>query len=114
MDAERLAELRSLLSDRAEIKDEIERQKAELARIEERIGLLVASENGPVKVAGFGSVVLSKPSLQTRFDAQALRELIQSLNETGQQEIAAEIAACIKTSELAGSLRISPERNKDM
>jgi hypothetical protein len=103
-------QLRALLSDRAEIKDEIAQLQAELARIETAIGEIIAPLDGPVRVPGIGSVVLSKPAVSTSFDPAALRELIQSLRETGNTELADEIAACTRTTMRAGSLRVTPER----
>jgi hypothetical protein len=106
-------QLRALLSDRAEIKDEIAHLQAELARIDAVIGEIIAPLDGPVKVPGIGSVVLSKPSVSKSFDPNALRDLIQSLRETGNTDMADEIAACTKTTMRAGSLRITPERTKE-
>jgi len=110
MNEHNMQRLRALLSDRAEIKDEIAHLQAELARIDAAIGEIIAPLDGPVKVSGIGSVVLSKPSVSTSFDPEALRELIQSLRETGSTEIADEIAACTRRTMRAGSLRVTPER----
>jgi hypothetical protein len=112
MDEQTQAELVSLLSDRAEALAEIAVLQAEVARLEERISLLVAQADGPLKIAGYGSLVIGAPSKIERFDPDALRELIQSLRETGQGDLADEIVACKKITVRAGGLRITPERQK--
>ncbi len=112
MDAAALSQLRALLSDRAEVKSQIVALTEEMRRIEEQIALLIADESRPVRVPGFGSVVLSVPSIVTTFDPDALRELIQSLRETGHADIADEIAGCTKQVQRAGGLRIAPERSR--
>jgi len=112
MSDELLHQLRALLSDRAEIKDEIARQQAELAQIETAIAMLVAPLDGPVKVPGIGSVTMTRPSVTRRFSPDRLRELIQSLRESGNEPMAQEIEACQVEGELAGRLQISPERKR--
>lgn len=106
-------QLRALLSDRAEIKSQIAALTEELQRIEEQIGLLIAAEEGPIRVAGYGSVMLSAPSVSTSFDPERLRELIKSLRETGDSELAEEIAGCTRQVQRAGGLRITPERRNE-
>ena len=101
--------LRALLSDRAEVVSQIAALKAEVAQIEARLSELVAAQDGPIKVPGFGSLCIMAPAVAS-FDPDALRELIQSLRETGQGEIADEIATCTKESLRAGGLRITPEK----
>jgi hypothetical protein len=102
--------LRSLLSDRAEALDQIAHLTAEVKQLEARISELIAAADGPVRVSGFGSLRITAPSVSTRFDPDALRQLIQSLRETGQGQLADEIAACTKLSYRDGSLRIIPEK----
>jgi hypothetical protein len=47
-----------------------------------------------------------------RFDPDALRDLMQSLREIGNEDIANEIARCKKQSARAGGLRITLERTR--
>jgi hypothetical protein len=105
--------LRALLSDRAEVLSQITALKAEVAQIEARLSELVAAQDGPIKVPGFGSLCITAPAVIRTFDPDALRELIQSLRETGQGEIADEIATCTKESLRTGGLRITLEKGRN-
>ena len=105
--------LRALLSDRAEVLSQITALKAEVAQIEAQLSELVVTQDGPIKVPGFGSLCISAPAVSRTFDPDALRELIQSLRETGQGEIADEIATCTKESLRTGGLRITPEKGRN-
>ncbi|HJZ50129.1 MAG TPA: hypothetical protein VKE41_23315 [Roseiflexaceae bacterium] len=102
--------LRSLLSDRAEALDQIAHLTAEVKQLEARISELIAPADRPVRVPGFGTLRITAPSVSQRVDPDALRQLIQSLRETGQGQLADEIAACTKPSYRDGSLRITPEK----
>jgi hypothetical protein len=102
--------LRALLSDRAEVLSQMAALKAEVAQIEARISELVATQDGPIKVPGFGSLCITAPSVARSFDPDALRELIQSLRETGQGEIADEIATCTKESLRAADYASHPRK----
>jgi hypothetical protein len=102
--------MRALLSDRAEAVSQIAALKIEVALIEARLSQLVATQDGPIEVPGFGSLCITAPSVARSFDPDALRDLIQSLHETDNGEIAEEIAGCMKESLRAGGLRITPEK----
>ena len=106
--------LRALLSDRAEVVSQIAALKAEVAQIEARLSELVAAQDSPVKVPGFGSLCITAPSVSRSFDPDALRDLIQSLRETGHADIADEIATCKKESLRIGWLRITPEKGQNI
>jgi hypothetical protein len=105
--------LRALLSDRAEVVSQIAALKVKVAQIEAQLSELVAAQDGPLKVPGFGSLCISAPSVARSFDPDALRDLIQSLRETGHGELAQEIAGCTKESLRAGGLRITPEKGRN-
>jgi len=105
-----LTTLRSLLSDRAEALDEIAKLTAEVKQLEARISEEIATTEGAVRVPGFGSLRITAPSVSERFDPEALRELMVSLRETGQGDLANEIAACKKSSYRDGGLRITAEK----
>lgn len=110
-DSDQLAHVLSLLSDLGEVESDIERLKTERDEIRNRLSELVAVHfDNKATVPGYGTVALRAPSVAKRWDSGALDELIQSLRETGQGELADEIAGCKKVFEQAGGLVIRREK----
>lgn len=101
-------QLIGLLSDRAGALNAIALLRAEVEGLEARISEIIATANGPVRVPGFVTLCLTALAVSERFDPDTLRDLIQSLRETGNEDIANEIARCKKQSARAGGLRITP------
>jgi hypothetical protein len=98
--------LHALASDLDEIQQEIAQLRAQEEALREQIGLVVADNGNRFELPGYGTFVLRAPSRVTTWDGKALEQLVTSLRETGQQQLADEIAGCTKTSARTGSLAI--------
>ncbi|MFO7171005.1 MAG: hypothetical protein DIU80_023510 [Chloroflexota bacterium] len=104
-------ELLAALSDLSEVEAEIERLTAEQAAIRARISAIVATRYGNrAVVPGYGTLHIRAPGVARTWDAKALAELVQSLRETGQGDIADEIERCRKEIARAGGLAIAREK----
>src|SRR5215470_16897545 len=101
-------QLASLYSDLREIESQIEFLQGDREAIREQIGLLVAQNDNRIELPGVAVFVIRAPAVQERWSPSALKELVQSLRETGQGEIADEIAHCKTKSENPGGLAIMP------
>jgi hypothetical protein len=105
------AELLAALSDLREIEDEIARLQAERLAVRVRLSEIVALRYGNrVAVPGYGTLQIRAPSVSSRWDSGALSELVRSLREQGQTELADEIEGCKKRVESEGGLAIMPEK----
>jgi hypothetical protein len=101
----------TLISDLAEIDSELAILTAQREATRAALSVLVeAQPGGKVSIPGVARAEIRAPVIVESFDKGALAELIQSLRETGQGEIAAEIAGCAKKSVRAGSLVVVMER----
>jgi hypothetical protein len=94
--------------DLREIENQIELLQGDREGIREQIGLLVAQNDNRIELPGVAVFVIRAPAIQERWNSSALKELVQSLRETGQDEIANEIAQCKLKSENPGGLAIMP------
>lgn len=101
-----------LISDLEEVESELERLKAERDQIREQVSIIVAEHDNKIVIDGYGTLQIRAPSVSQRWDSDALKELVQSLRETGQTEIADEIAACQKRITTTGGLAIIKEKKK--
>jgi hypothetical protein len=107
-------ELLAALSDLREVEAEIARLQAERAALRERLSLIVATRyDNKATVPGFGVLAIRAPSVSQRWDTGALADLVQSLREQGQADLADEIEGCKKRVESEGGLAITPERKRD-
>jgi hypothetical protein len=97
-----------LYRDLREIESQIELLQGDREGIREQIGLLVAQNNNRIELPGVAIFVIRAPAIQERWSSSALKELVQSLRETGQDEVANEIAQCKLKSENPGGLAIMP------
>jgi len=97
-----------LYHDLREIESQIELLQGEREGIREQIGLLVAQNDNRIELPGVAVFVIRAPAIQERWSSSALKELVQSLRETGQHEIANEVARCKLKSENPGGLAIMP------
>jgi hypothetical protein len=105
-------QLAYLYSDLREIESQIELLQRDREGIREQISLLVAQLDNRVELPGVAVFTIRAPSIQQRWNSRALADLIQSLRETGQGDIADEIARCKQPSESPGGLAIVPARPK--
>lgn len=103
-------ELHALLSDLAETESELAIRTAERDELRNRISVLVESHGGKVAIPGLARAEIRSPSVVTTYDKKALAALCQSLRETDQAEMAAEIEGCQALSARAGGLVIVMER----
>jgi hypothetical protein len=101
-------QLAGLYSDLREIESQIETLQGDREGIREQIGLLVAQHDNRIELPGVAVFVIRAPASQERWSSSALKELVQSLRESGQGEIADEIAGCKTKSENPGGLAIMP------
>lgn len=105
------AELLSAISDLREVEAELARLEGERIQIRARIAHLVATRHGgKARIAGYGSLAIRPHGTSERWDSGALAELVQSLRETGQADLADEIAACKKIVATPSGLTITPEK----
>ncbi len=105
-------EVLSLLSDLGEIDSEIKALETQKAEIRTKLAIIVASEyQDSLRVPGYGSLIMTSPSRGQRWNAKALTELVQSLRETGNDDLANEIESCKASYEIAGGLTIRPEKS---
>lgn len=104
--------LRALCSDLAELESDLAPLDAERADLRNQLSHVAARFSSPQVVPGFGRVELTAASVVTSYDKKALDELIILLNRDGDGRIAAQIAQCRTTSERAGSLRITREKQR--
>lgn len=104
-------DLLAALSDLAEVEAEIARLNQEREALRARVSEIVAIRyaNHAV-VPGYGTLTIRAPGVRQTWDGGALAELVQSLRETGQGEIADEIESCKKRIESPGGLAIRRER----
>jgi hypothetical protein len=104
-------ELHAALSDLQEIEAEIARLTAEREAVRARLSEIVAARyDNKAVVPGYGTLQIRAASVARVWDGKALEELVRSLRETGQPELADEIAGCRKLSERPGGLAISREK----
>jgi hypothetical protein len=101
-------QLVELYRDLREIESQIESLEGDREGIREQIGLLVAQNDNRIELPGVAVFVIRAPAIQERWSSSALKALVQSLRETGQDEIATEIAQCKLKSENPGGLAIMP------
>jgi len=104
--------IRPLLSRRSRLLKRLDGLKAELADVNDQLAIAIAPLDGPVKVAGYGSVTISKPTTRRTFSPERLRELVTSLREIGNEAMALEIEACQVETEVAGGLRVTKEKGR--
>src|SRR5262245_33283360 len=95
-----------LYRDLREIESQIELLQGDREDIRERIGLLVAQNDNRIELPGVAIFMIRAPAIQERWSSSALKELVQSLREAGQVEVAQEIAQCKLKSENPGGLAI--------
>ena len=108
------AELLSAISDLREVEAEIARLEDEKLQIRARLTHLVATRyDGAARVAGVGTLRIRPHGESSRWDTGALAELVQSLREQGQTDLADEIAGCKKTVTTPNTLVITPERRRE-
>lgn len=102
-----------LLSDLGEVDAELARLQAEREHLRNQLSEVVATlPDQRCEVPGFGVVALRAPGVQQRWDGAALGELMQSLRETGQAEVADEILACKKLVGMPGGLAITKAKER--
>jgi hypothetical protein len=94
--------------DLREIENQIELLQGDREGIREQIGLLVAQNDNRIELPGVAVFVIRAPAIQERWNSSALRELVQSLRKTGQDELANEIAGCKLKSKNPGGLAMMP------
>jgi hypothetical protein len=104
-------ELLAALSDLREIEAGIARLQDERLAVRARLSEIVALRyENRVAVAGYGTLQIRAPGVSMRWDTGALTELVRSLREQGQAELADEIEGCKKRVESEGGLAITPEK----
>jgi len=103
-------DLYALISDLSELDSELAMLTAEREKLRDLISVLVEQAGGKVTLPGVARAEIRAPVIIESFDKDALAELIQSLRETGNSDIADEINGCKKKSVRAGSLYVAMER----
>ncbi len=72
--------------------------------------VLSVSNRDKVQVSGFGTVLMTKPSLSYSYDKKKLDKLCMVLRQMGNIDLADDVEACRDIVERAGSLRITREK----
>lgn len=104
--------LRSLCADYEEL-DQTYRQFETLRdAARAQISEVLARLDGKAEIKGFGTLMLTEPSIVKGFDKTKLRTLMQELTDEGEPSIADRIAACETKSARAGGLRIEREKER--
>jgi hypothetical protein len=103
-------ELYALLSDLAEELSEDTMRQTRIGTLRARISELVESHGGKVNIEGLARAEIRAPVVVESYDRGALDELVKSLRETGDNDMADEIARCVKRSMRAGGLSVTMER----
>lgn len=107
--------IRSLVFDLGEIESEIEISVGKLQRerssLRDQIAIILSiSGTDSIKVDGFGSVYMTKPTITKKYDTKKLDRLAMILISQGDHELAQEITACREESERSGYLMIRREK----
>jgi hypothetical protein len=104
------SDLEILLSDLETIDSEIAALNERREGIRAAISEIVAASGNRIALSGYGTLTIRPPSIARIWDGKALDGLMQSLRETGFDDLANEIDACRKQSPRVGGLTISRER----
>lgn len=108
-DATAMEALRALCGDY----EEVEQSYKDFAQIRDglrdQISQVVDKLGGKVELRGFGTLMVTSPTVSEGYDKTAIRALIMDL-VTDYPDIAARIAACATKSARAGGLRIEREK----
>jgi hypothetical protein len=62
------------------------------------------------EIKGFGKLEITKPGVTYSYDKKLLDQLTNQLRTEGMGDVAARLDACLKSSERAGTLRITREK----
>ena len=104
-------ELISLLSEYAELNNEISQLEANLKSIKDRIAKKVAeTDSKKVAIAGLGTAQITGDTQVVSYDTKKIDDLYVKLLENGENKLANLIKSAMKTSQRSGSLRITLEK----
>ena len=104
-------ELISLLSEYAELNNEISQLEANLNSIKDRIAKKVAeTDSKKVAIAGLGTAQITGDTQVVSYDTKKIDDLYVKLLENGENKLANLIKSAMKTSQRSGSLRITLEK----
>lgn len=104
-------ELISLLSEYAELNNEISQLEANLKSIKDRIAQKVAeTDSKKVAIAGLGTAQITGDTQVVSYDTKKIDDLYVKLLENGENKLANLIKSAMKTSQRSGSLRITLEK----
>lgn len=114
---DRMSELRSLCMELGEVESEIDIAMASLKKqrdlLREKISIIVASYDETVKIPGFGTLRITKPSSSTKYDPDMVEQVIKALQDKGEIFMAQALIDCRENSVRSGSLMIVKERKSD-
>ncbi len=104
-------ELISLLSEYAELNNEISQLEANLKSIKDQIAKKVAeTDSKKVAIAGLGTAQITGDTQVVSYDTKKIDDLYVKLLENGEDKLASLIKSAMKISQRSGSLRITLEK----
>ena len=104
--------LRRLLSDLGEVESQLAPLEAERSELRAQISEVLAEMGGRAEADGY-RLMITAPSVSSRYDAKELDQLVLRLRQQGQGEVADQILLARKESARSGQLRITaPEERR--
>lgn len=107
--------IHNLALDLGEVESELELATQKLNRdrqlLRDQIATILAiSGKDKIDIQGFGSALITKPSVTYKYDAKKLNKLVIVLITRGEQDLADDIRACREESGRAGYLMIRKDK----
>jgi len=104
-------ELISLLSEYAELNNEISQLETKLKSIKDLVAKKVAeTDSKKVAIAGLGTAQITGDTQVVTYDTKKIDELYVKLLENGENKLASLIKGAMKTNHRSGSLRITLDK----
>jgi uncharacterized protein YlxW (UPF0749 family) len=104
-------ELISLLSEYAELNNEISQLETKLKSIKDLVAKKVSeTDSKKVAIAGLGTAQITGDTQVVTYDTKKIDELYVKLLENGENKLASLIKGAMKTNHRSGSLRITLDK----